>query len=145
MLTGRSCPVSSKADSRSLAGFGICTRTVPSAKADSFFSGVFPALPSVCENSSFAPLGLDQSHLYPRLKPWALFFRRFAARNCWLCSTLNLQSEISRTHFRAGLSHIAATRLAFALDKPLRFSEQLGRVLVSFSPAVRTPNQMRYP
>jgi hypothetical protein len=43
---------------------------------------------------------------------------------------------VSSRHFRAGLSHIAATRLAFALDQPLRFSEQLGRVLVSFSPAI---------
>jgi hypothetical protein len=55
-------------------------------------------LTSSRENSSFAPLGLDHSHLYPRLTPWAVFFRRFAARTRWPCSTLNLQGEISRTH-----------------------------------------------
>ncbi len=58
-------------------------------------------LKSVRESSSFAPLGgWIISHLYPRLTPWAVFFRYFAARNCWPCSTLNLQSEISRTHLK---------------------------------------------
>jgi hypothetical protein len=38
-------------------------------------------LKSVRENSSFAPLGWIISLLHPRLTPWAVFFRRFAARN----------------------------------------------------------------
>jgi hypothetical protein len=35
-------------------------------------------------------------YLYPRLTPWAAFFRRFAARNRCRCFTLNLQSDLTR-------------------------------------------------
>lgn len=30
-------------------------------------------LENVCENSSFAPAGLDHFAFYPRLTPWAVF------------------------------------------------------------------------
>src|SRR5437773_11576237 len=41
----------------------------------------YPGLPSLCENGSYASLGLSQFHLHPGLPPWAVFWRRFVARN----------------------------------------------------------------
>lgn len=45
------------------------------------FLGVLEACLVLVENGSFAPSGLDfLSAFYPRLAPWAAFFRRFVAR-----------------------------------------------------------------
>ena len=43
------------------------------------FIALYPALKSVRENCSFAPMGLVGFPLFPRLAPWAAFLRRFAA------------------------------------------------------------------
>jgi hypothetical protein len=57
------------------------------AKSRIDFAALTARLEECGENSFFAPLGLDHFPLYPRLTPWALFCRRFAARNRWPCST----------------------------------------------------------
>ena len=53
-----------------------------------------PSLRSLC-HYSFAPLGLNQFPTrYPRLPPWALILRRFAAISRWAqsCGALRLRS-----------------------------------------------------
>ena len=69
----------------------------------------------VCEKSSFARWGWIISHLYPLLTPWAVFFRRFAARNRWPCSTPNLQRR-SHAHAEAPtlFAYSGAARLGAA-------------------------------
>jgi len=60
---------------------------------------------SVCVRTRLSPLrGLNVSHLYPRLAPWAAFLRRFAADNRTACSTASSKFEFSRTHLRALLA-----------------------------------------
>ncbi len=57
---------------------------IPSAgerAAEKVFRNAAMSSQGVCENYSFAPLGLaDFPRSFPRLAPWAAFLRRFAAK-----------------------------------------------------------------
>jgi hypothetical protein len=61
-------------------------------------------LKSVLENSSFAPLGLDHFPLVPTAYAVGCILSPFRGWKPLPYSTLNLQSEISRTHLNRALS-----------------------------------------
>jgi hypothetical protein len=44
---------------------------------------------------------LSVFHFYPRLTPWAAFFRRFAAGNRCLCTTSVFQDPVLTLTFKA--------------------------------------------
>src|SRR5919109_4239800 len=55
---------------------------------------------SVCVRTHLSPLrGSCLSHFDPRLTPWALLSRRFAAWDRSVHSTLYAATELSHTHF----------------------------------------------
>jgi len=83
--------------------------------------------------------GWISSHVYPRLTPWTVFFRHFAARNRWPCSTLNLQNEISPTHWKPRPFKSYAS--ANSLEPPIR--EAGTSTDVSSSPASSVDRTLR--
>src|SRR4029077_14109820 len=73
---------------------------------------------SVRENSSFAPLGLDHFLPSPRLTPWTVFFRRFAARNPCLVPP-RIREARSHAHTRSPLQQSPRIGLLLLEDLPV--------------------------
>ncbi len=97
---------------------------------------VTSGLKSVCEKSSFARWGWIISHLYPLLTPWAVFFRRFAARNRWPCSTPNLQRR-SHAHAEAPtlFADSGAARSCALSKSELAYCTEVERIPLLAKPA----------
>jgi len=75
----------------------------------------------VRENSSFAPLGLDHFSLVPTAYARGLYSVAASRLETLPCSTLNLQSEISRTHLSRALSKRDIREACARKPRPLGF------------------------
>jgi len=67
----------------------------------------YPALPSLCENASYAPLGLSHFPLAPRASALGCILAPLRGWNYDSLATCGLEFEFSHRLFRAGLSHTA--------------------------------------
>jgi hypothetical protein len=87
----------------------------------------------MCENQSFAALGLVGFQFLPTLTPWAVFLRRSAANHVGLGFNRIVEILALPHTAAAGFSVTAAVRLGRCVSDWMRYGVPLPRVLHGFA------------